>query len=417
MSAEHDRHIQTSMPLIRYSRCSTDELKTFAIARNIQVSPPHAFRHRRPSRADHINALKQADKDFRFRFLDLAPELRNRIYRELLLFHDSYSCRPRILATCKTIHSEAGAILYRDNLIEIKLRRGATDGYWDSMVIAHGKDCGRLSMFGSADDLTAYQWPDFLLRAQWIRVSTTFESMLSNAKDVRQQPVANRDKQDINYALYSLCSFLQDKHCLVAIEVDVGTNMSTILADPGPGTDEEVAHGVLSPLQLLGPLSLFHIINSDGSVTQLTQSSFPVHARLQGGVLGPLQSMLYEFDACHTLLPFSQSSVELHGPLHRPLITQAVRGFDAHAYRMAVSQNELKMTTVLCTSDFESKCSVINCDLRSHMDEWNLDVLEEALTLKILGPQMASVKNILEQWRSCRGRRKELEEAGDGLAA
>ncbi|KAK1063998.1 hypothetical protein LTR74_009065 [Friedmanniomyces endolithicus] len=158
------------MPLLKYSRCSTDELKTFAHARNIQVS------HRRSSRANYINALKQADKDFTFRFMDLAPELRNRIYRELLLFHDSYFCQPRILATCKTIHSEASAILYRDNLIEVKLRRDFNSGIYQDSVRVHGVPCSPLEQFdaGSAY-LTDYHWPEFLCRAQWIRFSTRSE--------------------------------------------------------------------------------------------------------------------------------------------------------------------------------------------------------------------------------------------------
>ncbi|TKA83109.1 hypothetical protein B0A55_00885 [Friedmanniomyces simplex] len=65
-------------------------------SRHIQVRPPYSLRRRRrSSTSDHRNTLKQADKASRFPFPTLAPELRNRLYRGLLLFHDSYACQPR----------------------------------------------------------------------------------------------------------------------------------------------------------------------------------------------------------------------------------------------------------------------------------------------------------------------------------
>lgn len=225
--------------------------------------------------------------------MTLAPELRNHIYRELLLFHDSYSCQPQILATCKMIHSEASDILYRDNLIEVKLRRERHGFYEDSSVQAHGKYCGFMEKFGAVNgDLTDLRWPDFLKRAQWIRFSVQFESLLGNPTVAIPQPeVARANEHNINYALYSLCSFLQGKHSLVAIEVDAGMKLADILVKPARGTCEVTALYVLDPLQLLGPLPLFKIINYDGSVAQLTQSSFPVQERLDGGVIVPLQHL------------------------------------------------------------------------------------------------------------------------------
>ncbi|KAK1815997.1 hypothetical protein LTR12_009594 [Friedmanniomyces endolithicus] len=402
------------MPLLKYSRCSTDELKAFAHARNIQVSPPHAFRHRRSSRADYINALKQADKDFTFRFMDLAPELRNRICRELLLFHNSYFCQPRILATCKTIHSEASAILYRDNLIEVKLRRDFNSGIYQDSVRVHGVPCSPLEQFdaGSAY-LTDYHWPEFLCRAQWIRFSTRFESMLGNARDLVRSPIAQLNRQNLTYVFYSLCSFLQNKHCLVAIEIDAGMQLADILAKPARGLEEEeeAAHQLLSPLQLLAPLSVFEIINRDRSVAQLTQSSFPGRDRLQGGVLGPHLQMMQEVESCERLARHYDSCGDIDSLYYPPAARELVwltRG-------IAMERVKLKPMPMR-KEHFERSIERVNIHLKSRLDGLDLDALWKALPADVLGSRMEASK-ILDELRAYRDSRVEMEEAGDRSAA
>ncbi|KAK0364014.1 hypothetical protein LTR91_016879 [Friedmanniomyces endolithicus] len=401
------------MPLIKYSDCTKKELSAFAKRRDIKVIPSYAFRRRHLRKRDYIKALKRSDKAATFDFMKLAPELRNRIYRELLLFHESYSCQPQILATCKAINSEASAILYRDNLIEVKLRRGHNDWYHSSSVQAHGEHCGRLTMFGYANSMTNYQWPEFLRRAQWIRVSTHYETAPGVTKNVLRRTTAGSKMQEVNYVLYSLCSFLQDEHRLVAIEVDVGTRVANILAAPVAATDEDAAHRVLSPLQLLGPLSLFHIINVDGSVAQLTQSSFPAHDQLQGGVLGPLNHALQEFRICERLWPFYE-----HYILHHPVLTSPIaRDFHTFMQQVALAKRELNVKTLLCTSKFELSIGVNSNSLKHQLGNLDIDVLEQGLHLDVWGDQLANAKKVLDELREYRNSRKELKEAGNRSAA
>lgn len=77
-------------------------------------------------RYELIWTLRIADFDSTFRFLDLPPELRNQVYKELLQIQPSSgnrkrSCFPQILATSRQIHEEVYNILYKDNEVSWKL--------------------------------------------------------------------------------------------------------------------------------------------------------------------------------------------------------------------------------------------------------------------------------------------------------
>ena len=71
-----------------------------------------------------IDYLQKWDKDHPFPFLDLLPELRNIVYRELLVADCPASfvpskCHPEILATCHQINHEATGILYSLNKVHL----------------------------------------------------------------------------------------------------------------------------------------------------------------------------------------------------------------------------------------------------------------------------------------------------------
>ena len=71
-----------------------------------------------------VKLLQQADKNANFRFIDLIPEMRNAIYRELLTLRvdgSEISCFPAILQTSKAINSEASGILHEDNAIRLDI--------------------------------------------------------------------------------------------------------------------------------------------------------------------------------------------------------------------------------------------------------------------------------------------------------
>lgn len=64
-----------------------------------------------------------------FKFLDLPPELRNRIYRdatvstEQIRVQDAGYARPPLLSTCRQVRSEAVAIYYAENVFKFYIQK------------------------------------------------------------------------------------------------------------------------------------------------------------------------------------------------------------------------------------------------------------------------------------------------------
>ncbi|KAK4540361.1 hypothetical protein LTR36_009318 [Oleoguttula mirabilis] len=105
-----------------YQHCDVGELEAFIKART--GKDPAAER----AKEYYVHKLHKLDHKARFRFFDLAPELRNLMYRELLVGDATNqadrrrgNCVPQILATCKLAHREATDILYTDNIPDIRL--------------------------------------------------------------------------------------------------------------------------------------------------------------------------------------------------------------------------------------------------------------------------------------------------------
>ncbi|KAK3107942.1 hypothetical protein LTR53_018008, partial [Teratosphaeriaceae sp. CCFEE 6253] len=296
------------MPLIQYQDCTEAELIKFSQDRRLTV----LTRTLHVERVDnYISALRAADEACIFPLMDLAPELRNRIYRELLLFHNSYYCQPGILATCKQITQEATKILYRDNLVEVKLQN-VLDG--SRFVHAHGHPCFRPPKTARPPkaatcwdgDVAKLQWPSFLRRAQWIRFSS--------------HPGWDRHHDSANYVLYSLCSFLREDHDMVAIEVDAGVPVTM--------------HGVLSPLQLLGPLKLIRIINHGRPDITMENMTFPSGVILQGIASAAMHDLMEEVGLCiglsawWELLDHEPRARRRSAPTHHRLLRDVVSASD-----------------------------------------------------------------------------------------
>ncbi|KAF7185600.1 hypothetical protein HII31_13097 [Pseudocercospora fuligena] len=96
-----------------YSSCSRSELERFLCSRKAKCIPEDL------SRNEGISTLEQLDQEWTFRFMDLPPELRDRVY-EALLTRDKEAGRSdseagrkahlQILPVSKKVHKEAIAI-------------------------------------------------------------------------------------------------------------------------------------------------------------------------------------------------------------------------------------------------------------------------------------------------------------------
>ncbi|KAF7198428.1 hypothetical protein HII31_00167 [Pseudocercospora fuligena] len=197
----------------RYRRYRKADLVNFARDRHLRVRASQPGKA--PHYTDYIKALEAADRDATFRFLSLPPELRTLIYNDLLILDNSFTCFPQILRTCKQIKNEATNTLYGHNLIDIRIR--------PDNVRAHGQLCGDYSPIAadvSLSDTSKIQWPDFLHRAQFIRVS-----LASNVwRNLRTRPPIALPELSkpiiISSIVHSLCEFLAKKHRLRSIEFD-----------------------------------------------------------------------------------------------------------------------------------------------------------------------------------------------------
>lgn len=96
---------------VNYQACGVSELQAFISARTGKDPATDE------AKQYYVQTLRILDEQARFRFFDLAPELRNLIYRKLLGWDDDNPggkslCYPQILATCKQAHSEAKDLVY-----------------------------------------------------------------------------------------------------------------------------------------------------------------------------------------------------------------------------------------------------------------------------------------------------------------
>lgn len=193
---------KTSKHKLDYTKCTKKELKSFLKNRGI------AYHEDAPTpRSTLTRALRRADAARTFRFNDLAPELRNHIYDELLIVEDgSQHCFPQILATCSGIYKEAAAVLNEENRVTIDPFAGA-----NVMFAATESSGGGFSNDLSVATLTQRtigpaNWPSLLLRLPQLRISIELS-------------VAEEAVEMIREMLTSLLPFLQMSGALQTLTV------------------------------------------------------------------------------------------------------------------------------------------------------------------------------------------------------
>jgi len=201
-------------PRYTYSQSSPAELRQFVKQRNLVDPYPGGL----TLKYCYLQLLDQADQTTSFQFLDLPGEMRNAIYRELLVFvrcthcpriHDV--CHTGILRTSKNVSKEALDILYGDNQIRCMFRASGYDGdpknffSWIHVkeTQGHGKSMDRV--FHGMSEI-----PDWFRRIQLLKVELHFCGGSIENAGFRLQT-----------CLLNLASFLMDGHCLKKLEIHI----------------------------------------------------------------------------------------------------------------------------------------------------------------------------------------------------
>ncbi|KAK3707029.1 hypothetical protein LTR37_012361 [Vermiconidia calcicola] len=205
---------------IDYGGCTVKELRRFLEARTGELP-----RNTRTPKKYYIHRLRQDDAVASFRFLGLAPELRNIIYRELLTLrsvrgHSGRKCWTSILRASKQIYEEAHGILFGDNDFEVIISgycQPAVRGgyYW----VVHSDLVHRVFDGPQKLGQVISNWPNWLRKVQ--RLSLTIEIHYNNPENL---PDPSNIFKGINYSVYSICSFLVEQNHLQKLEVQVQAN-------------------------------------------------------------------------------------------------------------------------------------------------------------------------------------------------
>ena len=296
------------MPVtLDYNRYRKPDLATFAVQRGLNVTSTSLSGRRRPLRLKYITALQEADANTSFRFLDLPPELRNWVYRELLVLHEQPACYPQILAASKQTHAEASGILYGHNTINITVD---VDG-----VSVRGRLCGDYVPFVDPADYEAWRrkdaqkiaWPEYLRRVDHIHLSVV---KLQLPAAMARQPPKLRTFDNI---LYSLCSFLGNNCKIRLLHVDLSWITGHIELDPLDDLTE-----TLYPVRLLRTLKAVNIDRIDPAVSEVVLAATFGKDR---GSRGPstVTEAARQINNCHSIIA-GLLFQDVTGPRLRPFL-------------------------------------------------------------------------------------------------
>ena len=225
-----------------YHTYDTTDLASSAANRNLDVQSRDESMVD-PTKDDYIQSLEEADRSYTFRFLDLSAEIRTKIYEELLVLQDSFTCYPQILLTCRSVHGEASNILYGDNLIEAKV-------YHDGVYV-HGEKCATiLTDFWGRQNSREYhhrdfKWPHFLRKLQFLKLSVvSYQMQVAEAASIG--PICS--------IINSLCDFLHKTNRLRSIEVDLQTLSAQFYFDGKAQELQESLKAILYPMRYLSTI-------------------------------------------------------------------------------------------------------------------------------------------------------------------
>ena len=190
--------------------------------------------------------LRSLDSSASFKFMDLLPELRLLVYRELLGQDNSLpsvSIYPAILTTCKSINKEATDILYNEAPLHIKIVSYARDKRRDidfsAVVQVENLDSFRSAMY--TDLLGNWKhWPSVLTRVQNI----TLTIFLGEYR-VARQTMKRKPFEKVTHGIYALA-------CLVAHAGRI-RKITVNFEESGEILSLDTSTRTICPLAKLGP--------------------------------------------------------------------------------------------------------------------------------------------------------------------
>ncbi|KAF2767901.1 hypothetical protein EJ03DRAFT_352655 [Teratosphaeria nubilosa] len=234
---------------VDYDRCSPRELKRFVVNRGLKDPYPEGI----TLKSLYISVLVKADKNKRFRFMDLPAEMRNLVYGEVLAIPEDVGaclsfCFPQILRVSRQVHLEASDVIHAIN--EVKIRIGLDVGMYDH-VIGHvqiGKQVHSSTHRFVSLTTGPSEFPQHLRRAENLSIGLLACLECASSGDLP----GHSGLELLSRCLLNLATFLMDGHRLKHLKIMLDSSFQ-----------KSFARELLFPLRRLRNISRVSIVGSD----------------------------------------------------------------------------------------------------------------------------------------------------------
>lgn len=155
---------------LNYEVCTELQLQGFIKARTGTVPLPGQ------RKSFYLWILFKLDSIATFPFLDLIPELRNVVYRELLTVrHETEEktyCHTNILAACRQVYHEASSIAYEEHTFSVTVRADSGNSGRPTHITVGFDHLPTESIIAAYDRFVELEraWPTFIRKARHLKV-------------------------------------------------------------------------------------------------------------------------------------------------------------------------------------------------------------------------------------------------------